>query len=221
MKKTLFVVFLFVSFSLAPAVRAEVFVWKDPEFKIRMTFPDNWMRQAQTDDNMRLFILAPQGTDHAACRLYASHDGRYMDAPAWAGSAVSNMVFGQDAVRDEIIARPDTYDVNVASFSPTASLGRGAATLTEVGFTKKWAGNNYKMHGMVLATQYHGDHILMSCETLENAWAIWEPTIKSIFKSVDYAAAFTPEPNGMYRRFQDDGDVFLPVNRRRDGYGAY
>ena len=85
---------LFVS----PPAHAEVFVWKDPSYGIKVTFPDNWMRQANLDDDLRLHILAPQGMDHAACRLYANHDGLFMDAPASAGPGTS-AAFDSGALR--------------------------------------------------------------------------------------------------------------------------
>lgn len=199
------------------SAKAEIFVWKDPTYDIKVTYPDNWMRQAQLDDDMRLFILAPQGMDHAACRLYASHDGRFMDAPAYAGPEVSGVVFTAAQVQKEMVMRPDTSGVQVVGYSNAASLGNGAAVMADVNFVKEWAGAKYPMHALVVASQYHGDHVLMSCETLASAWTSWESTMKAIFHSVSFPAAFAPEPNGLYRRFQDDGGVILPLNRRKDG----
>lgn len=204
--------------ALAPVLaRAEIFVWKDPVYDIKVTYPDNWMRQAQLDDDLRLFILAPQGMDHAACRLYVKHDGRFMDAPAYGGQQVSGYVFNQDAIRRAVFERPDTDMVQLTGYTTAGSLGSGAAVMAEVNFQKRWAGEVYPMHALVFATQYHGDNILMSCETLASAWPRWEAVMKGVFKSVSFPSAFTPEPNGLYRRFQDDGQVILPLNRRADG----
>jgi hypothetical protein len=207
--------------AFTPKANAEVFVWQDPVYKIRVTFPDNWMRQAQRDDDMRLSILGPQGADHAACRLYAVTNGLFADAPPEASQEVSAFVFNTDAVKREFLKRPDVSDVRVAEFVPTATLGHGAATLSYLDFQKSWAGGVYDMRAMMLASQYHGKRVIMSCEASAAAWAIWEPTLKSIFKSVDVPAAFTVWPNGYYRPFQNDGQVYFPVNKRGDAISAH
>ena len=108
---------------VATSAKAEIFVWKDPQFDIKVTYPDNWMRQAQLDDDLRLFVLAPQGMDHAACRLYASHDGRFMDAPAYAGQEVSGFVFSPAQVQKEMIMRPDTSAVQVVVWQGERRIG--------------------------------------------------------------------------------------------------
>jgi hypothetical protein len=214
--KRLFAALLLSLAMVAPA-KAEVFVWKDPTYNVRVAYPDNWMRQAQLDDDLRFFILAPQGTGHAACRLYITHDGRYMDAPAAYGQQVSAMVFDESAIEREVFARPDTDMVQVASINNGASLGSGAAVLAHVDFQKNWNGRSFPMHAMVLASQYHGDHMIMSCEALAADWQSWEPTMQGILKSVSFPPAFTSTPNGFYRAFQNDGGVILPLNRRKDG----
>jgi hypothetical protein len=199
--------------AIAPA-RAEVFVWTDPAYDIKVSFPDNWVRQGNFDDDERLSILAPQGLDHAACRLYVSDDGRFADAPPSANMEVSNFVFDGSQIQREVFARPDTNNVRLASYMTNAKLGRGAAVAAEVDFDKRWNNNIYPMHALVLASQYHGEHIVMSCETLASAWLKWDSVMKGIFKSVDFPSAWTIEPNSVYRRFQDDGGVILMQNRK-------
>ncbi|HEY8964539.1 MAG TPA: hypothetical protein VIN59_08785 [Alphaproteobacteria bacterium] len=214
MKKILLTAAVLLAATL-PA-KAEVFVWQDPTYDIEVTFPDNWMRQASLDDDLRLQILAPQGMDHAACRLYVTDDGRFKDAPASANMEVSNFIFDGEQIKREIYARPDTDMVKLASYTTNAKLGRAAAVAAEVDFQKYWAGSSYPMHAMVVASQYHGQHIVMSCETLASGWGRWDSVIKGIFKSVDMPSAWAIEPNGMYRRFQDDGGVILMLNRSKN-----
>lgn len=208
---------LMVLLACGTSARAEVFVWKDPQYDIKVTFPDNWMRQANLDDDLRLFILGPQGMDHAACRLYASHNGQFMDAPASAGQQVAAFVFDGNEIAREMYMRPDTSMVRLASYTPNGTLGRAAAAMAQVDFQKTWGGQQYPMRALVLATQYYGNHILMSCETLASAWPQWETTMKGIFKSVDFPSAFAAQPYGLYRNFLHDGQIYLPLNRRGDG----
>lgn len=195
---------------------AEVFVWQDPIYHTQVTFPDNWMRQAQLDDDERLQILAPQGADHAACRLYTYHDGRFMDAPAYAGTQVSSFVFDGNQIRQEFYNRPDATAVNVTSYNLNGSLGSSAAVMAMVDFQKTWVGKTWPMRAMIVASQYAGNHIFMSCETLASAWPKWEMLMRGIFQSITFEPAYATEPNGLYRRFQDDGGVILPLNRRND-----
>lgn len=218
MKKilALFVVAI-LAFAAAPA-RAEVFVWLDPVYRIKVTFPDNWMRQAQLDDNLRLQILGPQGMDHVACRLYVDKDNRFMQTAAYAGQDLSGFVFDANAVKSAFIERPDTDNVRMGGFSNHGTLGKAAATVSDVYFQKNWAGESYAMRALVLGSQYRGKAIMMSCEALATGWQMWEPTLKSIMKSVDFPAEFAPFRNGLYRTFQDEGWVYLPVNRRKDAY---
>ena len=191
-------------------------MWTDPTYKISVSFPDNWVRQGNFDDDLRLQILAPQGQDHAACRLYVTNDGRFADAPPRANMEVSNFVFDAEQIKREVFARPDTNRVELVSHMTNAKLGRGAATAAEVNFDKNWNGSTYPMHALVLASQYHGKHIVMSCETLASAWGNWDAVMKGIFKSVDFPSAWTIEPNSAYRRFQDDGGVILMLNRSKN-----
>jgi hypothetical protein len=221
MKKTRALLVVFALLAFIPKAEAEVFVWQDPVYKIRATFPDNWMRQAQRDDDMRLSILGPQGADHAACRLYAVTDGLFADAPPEANQDVSNFVFNTNSIKGELLKRGDVANVTVVEFTPVATLGHGAATLSYLDFQKSWAGGVYDMRAMMLASQYNGKRIIMSCEASAAAWAIWEPTLKSIIKSVDFPAAFTVWPNGHYRPFQNDGRVYFPVNKRGDAISAF
>lgn len=215
MKKLLIALSL-LTFSIS-AAQAEVLVWKDPQYDIKVTYPDNWMRQAQLDQDMRLFVLAPQGADHAACRLYVRHDGRFMDAPAASGQDIANFIFTADEIKNEIFIRRDTDMIQLASHGVSGSLGTAAAVTAQASFQKLWAGQIYPMRALIMATQYHGDRIFMSCETLATAWPRWEETMKEIFKSVSFPSAFAPEPNGLYDRFQDDGGVGIYLNRRSDG----
>jgi hypothetical protein len=215
MKKLLWIITALLAFA-PQCARAEIFVWQDPVYNMQVTFPDNWMRQAQLDDDLRLYILAPQGADHAACHLYVNHDGRFMDAPAYAGQQVSAYVFDGNEITSEFYNRPDTNNVSLASYSNGASLGSSAAVMAQANFQKSWNGGTVPMHAFVVASQYNGNHIFMTCEALAQAFPRWEALFRGIFKSVSFPPAFAIEPNGLYRRFQDDGGVILPLNRRND-----
>jgi len=200
-----------------PAARAEMFVWQDPQHDIQVTFPDNWMRQANLDDHVRLHVLAPQGADHAACRLTVETDGRFMDAPASAQIEVSSFVFTQRELQEAVYDRPDTTRVQVTGYREPASLGAGAAGYAEVSFYKYWQTRPYAMKAMVLGSQQRGRRLIMTCEALASGFDRWKPVMQGIMQSITFPSGFAIEANGLYRRFQDDGRVQLPLNRSSDG----
>lgn len=210
MKKILLAVLLV--FAAAVPAQANVFVWKDPKYKFTVSFPDTWMRQAINDDDLRLNILAPQGNDHAACRVYASHDGLFNDAPASAKAnlEVSQFLFTDQALKMQLFGRPDVNMVQLDDKSEVAGLGRGSAVLAHAQYQKTYAGQIFPMRSIVLASQHYGDRIVMTCESLTSAYESWEPLFKGIIKSMDFPSAYSPNPNGLYRRFQDDGWVIFP-----------
>ncbi len=208
--------------ALTPSLaRAEVFVWQDPTYDMQVAFPDNWLRQAQYQPNMRLSILAPQGADHAACSLYVSRDNRYMETPPNMGLQVAASVFDARTFQTEFYTRPDTNNVRVASYGTTGSLGMAAAVMAQVDFSKKWMGQDVPMHALAIATQYDGKRIFMSCEAMAGSYARWDSLFRGIFKSVSFPGAYSVMPNGHYRRFQDDGGVILPMNARNDAISIY
>ena len=216
MKKLFWIIASVLAFAPSLA-RAEVFIWEDPTYNVQVAFPDNWMRQAQLQPDLRLFIVAPQGQDHAACRLTITHDGRFMEAPAAAGLQVSAYVFDANMVLQQFYNRPDTNYVHLSGYNTTASLGAAAAIMTQVDFQKTWMGMSVPMHAIAVASQYNGNRIFMSCEAMSSGFARWEMLFRGIIKSTYFPSVYDTTPNGLYRRFQDDGGVILPMNARNDG----
>lgn len=208
--------------ALAPkTASAEVFVWQDPTYKMQVTFPDNWMRQASLQPNLRLHIVAQQGADHAACRLFVNEDGRYRETPPAMGLNVSGTVYNQAAFTQEFYNRADTTAVRVGNYGSTNAIGPAGAVMAQVSFSKNWMGMQVPMQAIAIASQYGGKRIFMTCEAMSQHYAKWESLFKGIFKSVSFPGAYSVQPNGQYRRFQDDGWVILPMNLRNDAVSIY
>lgn len=208
--------------ALTPTLaRAEVFVWQDPAYKMQVTFPDNWMRQGSFQPNLRLHVVAPQGADHAACRLFVNEDGRYRETPPAMGLNVSASVYNQAAFAQEFYNRNDTSNVYVSSYGITNAIGPAGAVMAQLDFNKSWMGTNVPMHAIAIAAQYDGKRIFMTCESMNRHFAKWEGLFRGIFQSVNFPGAYSIYPNGQYRRFQDDGGVILPMNPRNDAVSVY
>ena len=117
--KFLFALF-FILFSF-PA-KAEVYVWEDPKFDITLTFPHDWIRQAQEGPDLRLHILAPQGADHAACRVFANQDNRFLYVPPQGAVDVATFIQDQQALQGILANRLHYNNVQLIGYQSLAGL---------------------------------------------------------------------------------------------------
>ena len=179
--KHIFLFLLFVFISL-PA-RAEVFVWSDPQFGMTMSFPDDWMRQTQTPDDMRLYIRAPQGQDHAACRVFANKDGRFLYVPASAQHEVSAFVQDTKAAQALLNGRLEYNNVRLVGYQNIGGLGKGPATVAVAQYTKDWNGKSYDMQSIQFGGYVNGIESAFHCEALQQSFARWHPLFMNMVKS--------------------------------------
>lgn len=214
-KKSMKYLFALALLLLPVAARAEVFVWTDPTFDISMAFPDNWMRQAQTPDDLRLYILAPQGMDHAACRIFASEDGKYMYIPPRGQHQISQQEQDAATLRALLADRMGYKNVQLTGYQDLAGLGKGPATVAVATYTKTWNDRDYAMQSIQFGGYYHGLESVFHCEALQQAWGRWSPLFMNMVKSFDFPARFASHPQGYYRDFMADGYVFLPAGMRQ------
>lgn len=204
-----------VLFSVAP-VKADVFVWSDPKFDLTMSFPDDWMRQRQMADNMRLHVLAPQGADMAACRVFASDDGRFLYIPARGQMDVAQKLQDQKTLVSLIRDRLDNNkNVQLIGYQSIAGLGKGPATMALAQYTKTWNGKDYQMQSMQFGGYMNGLETVVHCESLAQAWGRWSPIFLNMVKSFDFPAQYGPKDTGHYRDFVADGFIYLPVGFRQ------
>ena len=192
-------------------VLASVYVWQDPKYDITLTFPDDWVRQAQEGDDMRLHILAPQGTDHAACRVLASNDNRFLYVPPRGAVQVSSFVQDQQAMKNILANRLRYDEVRLTGYQTIASLGKGPASFAVGQFVKAWNGQNINMQSLVFGGYMYGFESVFQCEAMASAWGRWQPVFLDIASTFDYPAKFGILKQGQYRDFMADGFVYFPV----------
>ena len=203
-------------FVLMPyAAKAEVFVWQDPAYKITVTFPDDWMRQAQEGDDMRLHILAPQGQDHAACRVMASDDNRFLYVPPQGALQVSQFVQDEMAMKGILANRLRYDDVRLVGYQNIGSLGKGPASVAVGQFYKKWNGDHVPMQSIVFGGYRQGLEAIFQCESMTSAWEKWHPLFMKMAASFDFPARTSPVKQGFYRDFMADGFVYFPVGNQQ------
>jgi hypothetical protein len=213
MLKTLIMKYIFALAFLIIAfpVQASVYTWKDPKHDITLTFPDDWMRQAQEGDDMRLHILAPQGQDHAACRVMASNDNRFLYVPPQGAIEVSQFVHDQKAMQGVLANRLRYDNVRLIGYQSIAGLGKGPATIAIGQFAKDWNGQKLSMQSIVFGGYVHGLETIFQCEALTQAWKRWHPLFMNMASSFDFPAKGGIHKHGKYRDFMADGFVYFPM----------
>ena len=196
-------------------VKAEVFVWQDPKFDIKLTFPHDWMRQAKEGDDLRLHILAPQGQDQAACRVFASNDNRFLYVPPQGAVEVAAFVQDQKALQSVLANRLHYNNVRLIGYQNLAGLGKGPATIAIGQFNKTESGRTYPMQSIVFGGYSQGLETIFQCESTANAWGKWQPLFMSMASSFDYPVRNAIVKQGYYRDFMADGFVYFPVGNKQ------
>ncbi|PCH99390.1 MAG: hypothetical protein COB76_05840 [Alphaproteobacteria bacterium] len=200
---------------IAMPVRAEVFVWTDSKYDITVAFPDNWMRQTQTPDDLRLYVLAPQGQDHAACRVFANKDGRFLYVPAKAQHKVAAFVQDTKAAQQFLDGRLEYDDVRLVGYQNIGGLGKGAATVAVAQYIKDWNGQKIQMQSIQFGGYMNGLETIFHCEAMQQAFGRWHPVFMNMVKSFDFPAQYASHKQGYYRDFTADGYVFFPAGFRQ------
>lgn len=210
--KYLLALFLFI---VTMPVKAEVFVWQDPKFDITLTFPHDWMRQAKEGEDLRLHILAPQGQDMAACRVFANNDNRFLYVPTRGAVQVSAFIQDQKALQGVLANRLHYDNVRLIGYQNVASLGKGPATIAIGQFNKNWNGRNYPMQSIVFGGYSQGLETIFQCESTADGWSKWQPLFMSIAASFDFPVRNAVFKNGHYQDFMADGFVYFPVGNKQ------
>lgn len=169
------------------------------------------MRQAQTPDDLRLYILAPQGQDHAACRVFANEDGRFLYVPASGQHEVAQFVQDTDAAQKLLSARLGYDQVTLVGYQNIGSLSKGPSTVAVSQYTKEWRGKTYAMQSIHFAGYVNGKETVFQCEALRQSFDRWYPLFMNMVKSFDFPAQYGSHAQGHYRDFMSDGYVYLPA----------
>jgi len=210
--KYLFVLFLVIA--SIPA-SASVFVWQDPKFDITLTFPDDWMRQAKEGEDLRFHILAPQGQNMAACRVFASNDNRFLYVPPRGAIEVAAFIQDQKALQGILANRLHYDNVRLIGYQNIAGLGKGPATVALGQFNTTVNGRNYQMQSIVFGGYSQGLETVFQCESTQQGWDRWYPLFMGMASSFDYPLRNAPVKQGYYRDFMADGYVYFPVGNKQ------
>lgn len=209
-------IFAFLLVLISFPVQAEVFAWKDPEFNITMVYPDDWMYQKiDQAEGIRLHIMPPQAQDEVSCRVFASHDNRFLYVPPKGAVKVAQFVQDEEALKNLLSGELHYTDVRLAGYRDLTSLGKGPATMAVAQYYKKSGDDQIPMQSVVFGGYVQGLETFFQCESQAYAWDKWQPIFMSMASKFDFPVRTAALKNGYYRDFMADGFVYFPVGNSR------
>lgn len=209
-------IFAFILCLLSIPAQAEVYRWIDPVYKIKLTYPHDWMYQAvDRQEGLRLHIVAPQAQDQAACRIYANEDGRFLYVPPRGAVDVAQFVQDEEALRGLLANELHYRDVRLAGYRDLASLGKGPATMAIARYRKPAEHGGAEMQSIVFGGYMHGLETFFQCESTVEGWDEWQPVFLNMATNFDFPVRMAAFKNGYYRDFMADGYVYFPVGNHK------
>lgn len=193
---------------------ADVFVWKDADSGLSLSFPDRWAKVSNRNVADVLTVQAPGANDYASCRVQIRDDKRFAVYPRRYDAAVQKLNFSA-GFWDEYLG---LYEgARIHEVRDGQGLGHGIGSRVDMTFITPGQPHILKQ-GFALAA-LNGDQVFVfECSAEFDAYHKWYPVFQSVLKSVqkDQFRAF--DPHGFYRSFLKD-----PVLRihNRDAANLY
>lgn len=216
----LFILALWVFVGLSAQVKAEIFVWQDPVTKMSLSFPEEWRPQSLDNQEERLFILHPQAHDMASCTVLAHEDRRAMMIPTAHDFDVMKDVFSNENLIDALLAR-GIQNPSIEQRIDNAGFGPQPAVIVSVNYALENGSQPFPMHALIFSTLDKGYNMSLMCAAYRPRFEAYRSTFVNIAKSVDFPNGNAPFPNGLYRRFQDEGYVYLLEGSQKEGISRY
>ena len=212
MKKILAAAVIALSLTaLAPAAKADTFVWKDVVHDYTMSFPDVWRIQTPDDAYTRLRIAGPLGEDHATCRMQVHHDGRLQIYPKYLLDKAVSLTLNRDFWESRV---SEYNNARILDFYDPASLGgKGDATAVQIAFEQETGDGLSKMRGFMIGSVYGPNRYEVTCAAKSEVYERWNGLFLSIIDSVELQSKYHPFPTGYYRGFLRDPKLVLPTDK--------
>lgn len=177
--------------------RADVFVWEDPTFDFRMTYPDDWVTGVPDRPNVR-YKVAGDGGHHVVCRYLADRDKRYVIYP--------NRYLPD--VRDEAIksnywadALPRATDITLID-EFAGGVGAGPSYYALLDYRRPVTGGAMAdMRAITAATIYDDIRFQVICEAGEKHFADYRDLFGAMIDSISFEPKYHPFKQGFYRDF--------------------
>lgn len=204
MRSVFLSVLTIVVFGFAVQAKADYYVWQDAKTGVSLSWPDTWKVVSNADADDVLTIMPPSGRGHAACRVRAREDKRYLVYPPHYSSDVQRVAYSLK-YWDKYLAEYTDYEIyNVRD---GAGLGRGFAGYALAGYESAVQGPNMRRKALIFASLYNGTTYILECSSHADAFDRWKKAFLSIAGSVDFKKAHHelrtghfPDPNFLQDR---------------------
>ncbi len=190
-----------VSFGFAAQAKADYYVWQDSKTGVSLSWPDTWKVVSNADADDVITIMPPSGRGHAACRVRARDDRRYMIFPPELHAEVQQVGYSR-GFWDQYLAEytnPEIYQVYDG-----AGLGRGFASYTLAAYESAVQGPDMKRRALMFVSNYNGRDYILECSSHQHAFDSYRTIFLSIAKSIDFKKAHTELTAGYYFDFMSD-----------------
>lgn len=201
LKRSLFVLTLLTGLMSQTPANAHFYVWRDPDFKIDVTYPDDWRAQGGLPGNGRYKLSAPQSdsNDMAQCTLFAKKDKRYTIYPR---DYVTD-ILAQDMQWEYWEQAVAAYDDLYFYYDNFGALNGGPARYTLVDYIDRTPELNGKDAVRKRAWVYGaiaGDmHVNVHCSSTIESFEKHSADFGQIIDSVSFPAPYATTYNGYYR----------------------
>ena len=196
------------------AVRAEVFVWQDPETKIMLSYPDRWLQLSNQKPDDILTIAGRGENEHASCRLRVNDDRRYKIFPRKYDANVQHIAMSRDFWQAYL---QEFDEASLLRVQDDAGMSVGYSSVAEASFVTT-AGPKVAKRAFMAASLYNGKAYVLECSAEEQAFAKWLPAFRSVLKSVSIRPIIEAYPTGHYRDFLADAPLKIYGERPVDTY---
>jgi hypothetical protein len=197
-RHVLFLLTVAVAVLTALPASAHFVIWRDPDFKTDITYPDTWRAQGGLPGEGRYKIVAP-GNDAAQCILFNKTDRRYTIYPR---DYVSD-VLAQDMQWSYWEQAVASYDDLYFYYDNFGALNGGPARYTLVDYIDRTPEKRGQPAVRKRAWVYGaiaGDmHINVHCSANLDSFESYADTFAQIIDSVSFPAPYAATYNGDYR----------------------
>jgi len=197
-----------LAFSVAGsnAAKADYYLWQDPKTGLSFSFPDSWKVVSSANPNDLVTIMAPSGRAHAACRLRANTDHRFLIYPQQYRDPVQRTSFSGAFWEDYLL---QFENGRIYQMMDGAGLGRSHGSYAIVSYQSAVQGPYMNRMALTLAAHYYDRLYILECSSHRDAFYQWQNIFMSIAGSVDFKRTYHEAVTGNYRNFLPDPSLLL------------
>lgn len=198
---------------VAPVAKADYFVWTDSKTGLSLSYPDTWRVVHSQDPNDVVTVMAPSGRAHAACRVRADDERRFLIYPPRYDAAIQRISFSHD-FWERYLHEYDNHAIE--ALYDGAGHGRGFASYAIATYDSRIPGPDMARRALMFVSHYNDKVYVTECSSHADGFADWKHIFLSVAGSVDFRKAHHETTVGHYRNFLVDPNlVFIDTDGNR------